>query len=306
MTLDRSMLFVPGTRRDMMEKAARSSADAVCLDLEDAVAPAQKAEARREVVRALRTLEFGGRTRVVRVNAVETPWTWEDLAEVVRGAEGHLDAVMLPKAGSARDVQFMDTLLDQLDRGLGLERPVALMVQIETAAGFLHVKEIAGASGRLSTLVFGSGDYAASMRMPLVNIGMTDEFDAAVPGHRFHAVMHAIVAAARAHGLACWDGPYANYTDAVGLGAACRLARAMGFNGKQCIHPAQLPVVNEAFSPTAAEVERARQVVAAYDATVTAGQGAVGVGGTMIDAANLRMARTILAAHDAILGRSQP
>jgi citrate lyase subunit beta/citryl-CoA lyase len=180
-----------------------------------------------------------------------------------------------------------------------------MIAQVESAAGFVHVNEVAAASDRLTTLVFGSGDYAASMRMPLVNIGMPDEFDAAVPGHRFHAVMHAIVAAARARGLACWDGPFANYTDAVGIRSACRLARAMGFDGKQCIHPAQLPVVNETFAPTAAEVERARQVVAAYDATVDAGQGAVGVGGTMIDAANLRMARTILSAHEALSRGSQ-
>ncbi len=302
-SLTRSMLFVPGTRPDMIEKAARSAADAVCLDLEDAVADRQKDEARAGVVHALRELDFGHRTRIVRVNAVDTPWTWRDVVTVVEGAAGHLEGIMLPKAGSARDVAFVDTLLTQLEAAHGLGQRIAILAQIETAGGFVHVHEIARASDRVTTLIFGSGDYAASLRMPLVNIGMPDEFDAAVPGHRFHAVMHAIVAAARAQGLACWDGPWANYTDATGLQQACRLARAMGFDGKQCIHPAQLPVVNEAFSPTATEVERARAVVAAYDATVAGGQGAAGVGGTMIDAANLRMARTILATHDAISSR---
>ena len=300
MTLSRSMLFVPATQPAMMAKAARSAADAVCLDLEDAVAPALKADARGEAVRALRELEFGGRLRIVRVNAVDTPWAARDLLAVMDGAAGRVDAIMLPKASGARDVQFVDTLLAQLEAGAESPTRVGIIAQVESAAGFVHVNAIAAASSRLTTLVFGAGDYAASMRMPLANIGMRDEFDAAVPGDRWHAVMHAIVAAARAHGLACWDGPYANYTDSAGLKEACRLARAMGFDGKQCIHPAQLAVTNTVFSPGEAEVARARQVVAAWDAAQQGGQGATGIDGVMIDAVNVRMARTILAAHEAI------
>lgn len=303
MSLMRSMLFVPATQPAMMAKAARSAADAVCLDLEDAVAPALKADARGEAVRALRELDFGGRLRIVRVNAMDTPWAARDLLAVLDGAAGHVDALMVPKASGARDVHFVDTLLAQCEAGA--ERPVrvGIIAQVESAAGFVHVNAIAAASSRLTTLVFGAGDYAASMRMPLANIGMRDEFDAAVPGDRWHAVMHAIVAAARAHGLSCWDGPYANYTDSAGLKEACRLARAMGFDGKQCIHPAQLAVTNTVFSPSEAEVARARAVVATWEAAQQGGQGAAGVNGVMIDAVNVRMARTILAAHDAITMR---
>lgn len=297
------MLFAPATRPEMMAKAAGSAADAVCLDLEDAVAPAHKAEARHDVVRALRELDFGRRLRIVRVNAVDTVWTARDVMAVMDGAGDRVDAIMLPKASNEHDVRFLDTLLTQCEGGAGRTRKVGIIAQIESASGFVHVNAIAAASPRLTTLVLGAGDYAASMRMPLANIGMRDEFDAAVPGDRWHAVMHAIVAAARTNGLACWDGPYANYTDSAGLKEACRLARAMGFDGKQCIHPAQLPVTNATFSPSEAEVARARAVVAAWEAAEQGGQGATGINGIMIDAVNVRMARTILAASDAISGQ---
>lgn len=297
------MLFVPATRPEMMAKAARSAADAVCLDLEDAVAPALKVDARAHVVRALRELDFGDRLRIVRVNGLETAWAARDVISVVDGAGDALDALMLPKVSSAHELRFLDTLLTQLGAGAPRPRPISLLAQIESAAGFVHLNEIASASPRLTTLVFGAGDYAASMRMPLTNIGMRDEFDAAVPGDRWQAVMHAIVAAARANGLTCWDGPYANYTDDAGLMAACRLARAMGFDGKQCIHPAQLAATHAVFSPTDAEVTRAREVVGAYEAAERSGLGAIGINDVMIDAVNVRMARTILAAHHAITTR---
>ncbi len=299
----RSMLFVPGSRPEMVAKAARSAADAVCLDLEDAVAPARKAESRTTVAQALLENDFGWRPRIVRVNGVETSWTARDVLEIVERCADRIDAIMVPKVRSARDVHFVDTLLTQVEATVGRRQPVALLAQIETASGFVHVNEIAASSPRLTTLIFGAGDYAASMRMPLRNIGMQDEYDASVPGHRWHAAMHGIVAAARANGLQCWDGPCADYRDEAGLRTASRLARAMGFDGKQCIHPAQLEVVNDAFSPGDEEVTRARGVVTAWETAARAGQGAAGVDGVMIDAVNLRMARTILAAHDVIRHR---
>ena len=295
--LVRSMLFVPASRPDMMPKAAASAADAVCLDLEDAVVPAEKAAARAHAVHALRALDFGARTRILRINAVDTPYAYRDLVEVIEGAGDRVDLVMLPKAGAARDVVFVDMLLSQIEAHAGLGRAIGIEAQIESAQGYVNLREIAAASPRLDALIFGPGDYAASMRMPSSAIGEADEHDEIYPGHRWHAVMHTIVAAARVNGLRCLDGPYAGYTDAAGLARACQIALAMGFDGKQCIHPAQLAAVNATFTPSLEEVTKAAAVLKAYEAAAAAGQGAATHDGRMIDAANLRMARTILERH---------
>ena len=292
--LVRSMLFVPASRPDMMPKAAASSADAVCLDLEDAVVPAEKAAARAHVVHALRTLDFGHRTRIVRINGADTHYAYRDLVEVIEGAGDRVDLVMLPKASAARDVVFVDMLLTQIEAHRGFERPLGIEAQIESAQGYVNLREIAAASPRLDALVFGPGDYAASMRMPSSGIGELDAHDALYPGHRWHAAMHGIVAAARDNGLRCLDGPYSAYKDAAGFERACRIARAMGFDGKQCIHPGQLDTANALFSPSEAEIAAAAALVQAFDAAVAAGHGAAAHDGRMIDAASLRMARTIL------------
>lgn len=292
--LIRSMLFVPATRRAMIEKAARSAADAVCLDLEDSVAPAEKVAARGHVVRALREIDFGPRTRIVRVNALDTPFAYRDLIDVVEEAGDRLDLVMLPKVGAPRDVVFVEMLLQQIDATRRDARPLGIEAQIETARGFLYAREIAAASPRLAALIFGPGDYAASMGMPSHGIGELDAHDELYPGHRWHAVMHTIVAAARAHGLRCMDGPYGAYTDASGLERSCRVSRALGFDGKQCIHPSQLETVNGVFAPTDEEVAQAEAVMRAYDAALASGQAAAAHGGRMIDAASVRMARTTL------------
>lgn len=291
----RSMLFVPGTRPAMIEKAAGSAADAVCLDLEDSVAPDEKVAARANVIHALRAIDFGSRVRIVRVNALDTADTYRDVVDVVEAAGDHLDLLMLPKVESAQDVAFVDRLLTQIERMHNLSTPIGLEAQIETARGFLYAREIASASVRLDALIFGPGDFAASMHMPAAGIGEADAHDAAYPGHRWHAVMHTIVAAARANDLRCMDGPYSAFKDAPGLERAARIARAMGFDGKQCIHPAQVAVANEVFGPSSEEIARAEGVVAAYEAAVAAGQGAATHEGRMIDAASLRMARALLA-----------
>lgn len=301
--LTRSMLFVPASRPDMIAKAARSAADAVCIDLEDAVAPDQKEASRTNVVQALRTLDFGPRVRLVRINALDTPFAYRDVIELVEAAGAQLDVMMLPKASGARDIHFLDTLLGQIEARVGIEQPIGIEAQIETAAGFVWLREIAAAAPRLEGLIFGPGDYAASMQMPLANIGEADEHDAAYPGHRWHAVMHGIVAAARANGLRCMDGPAANYKDADSFERACRVALAMGFDGKQCIHPAQLETANRTFAPAPDALAWARSVMAAYETAVAEGHGAVGINGTMIDAANLRMARTVVERQNQIDAR---
>jgi len=291
----RSMLFVPATRWNMIEKAASSATDAICLDLEDSVAPAEKPAARANVARALRELDFGQRTRILRINALDTPYAYRDLIEVAETAGATLDLIMLPKVESPAHVQFIDTLLTQIELAHGFEPGrIGIEAQIETASGCLHVAAIAAASPRLEALIYGPGDFAASMRMPLANIGEADQHDALYPGHRWHYVMQSIVVAARAHDLRCMDGPYAAFRDTEGLEQACQIARALGFDGKQCIHPAQLEIVNRLFAPSAAEIAWAEQVVAAYQEALLRGDGAIRIGDRMIDMASIRMAQTII------------
>jgi citrate lyase beta subunit len=290
----RSMLFAPATKPAMFDKAAASAADAVCLDLEDSVAPEEKATARANVVAALERLDFGPRLRIVRVNGLDTPFAYRDLVDVAEAVGDRLDVFMLPKVEAPRDIHFLDTLLTQIEAARGFSRRIGIEAQIETASGFLYAREIASASTRLAALIFGPGDFAASMHMPAGGIGEFDAHDETYPGHRWHAVMHTVVAAARANKLRCMDGPFAAFKDTAGLERACRISRAMGFDGKQCIHPTQLPVVNAIFGPSEDEVARAEAVVAAYDAAVAAGQGAATHDGRMIDAASLRMARALL------------
>jgi citrate lyase subunit beta/citryl-CoA lyase len=283
------MLFVPATKPEMVAKAAASSADAVCIDLEDSVAPSDKLAARQAAINALRNSDFGDRLRIVRVNGLDTPFSYCDFVEVVEGAGDRLDRIMLPKAGCAADVGFAERMLTQIEMNCGFSRKIGLEVQIETAAGFLNAREIASASGRIEAIVFGPGDYAASMRMPSSSIGEPDENDRIYGAHRWHAVMHAVVAAGRANGLVCMDGPYAGFKDAAGFERSCRVARAMGFDGKQCIHPSQLATANAVFSPTLEEITQAERIVAACQ-----DHGAGVLDGRMVDAANLRMAKWVV------------
>jgi citrate lyase subunit beta / citryl-CoA lyase len=291
----RSLLAVPASNRKMVEKALASEADAVFLDLEDAVAPEKKAGARDDVVRALGELDWGGRPKLFRVNALDTRWFYRDVIEVIEAAGDRLDAVLVPKVNRPEDLHAVAVLLDGIE--LDGELPpgkIALEAQIETAEGLTNVDAIVRSTNRLGALHFGPGDFAASLGMPQTSLGTRDEWDEAYPGHRFGYVMQRVVVAARAAGLRAVDGPVADHRDEEGLRAACRLARALGFDGKWCIHPAQVPAVNEVFSPTEGEISWAEKVVEAYEAAKAAGSGAVGVDGQMVDAASIRMARRTL------------
>ncbi|HPS78716.1 MAG TPA: CoA ester lyase [Thermoanaerobaculaceae bacterium] len=301
--LERSMLFVPASRFAMIEKAARSAADAVCIDLEDALALEEKVAARANVVRAFGELDFGPRLRMFRINGLDTPFAYRDVIEVVEAVGDRVDLLVLPKANRAADVAFVDILLSQIEASRGFDNRIAMEVHIETAGAFLAAREIAGASTRLDALIFGPGDYAASLHAPLASIGEEDSHDAAYPGHRWHAVMHTVVAAARANGLRCVDGPFAGLGDTQGLERAARIARALGFDGKQCIHPAQLDPVNRIFTPPADEVAWAERVLQAYETSRSRGRGVVALDGKMIDAANLRMARVTTEQHRLIQAR---
>jgi citrate lyase subunit beta/citryl-CoA lyase len=291
----RSLLAVPASNRMMVEKALASEADAVFLDLEDAVAPDRKAGAREDVARALSELDWGGRPTLFRINALDTRWFYRDVVEVVEAAGDALDAILVPKVNRPEDLHAVAVLLSgiELERGLPPGQ-IALEAQVETAEGLTNIDAVARSTDRLGALHFGPGDFAASLGMPQTSLGTRDEWDEAYPGHRFGYVMQRIVVATRAAGLRAVDGPVADHRDEEGLRTACRLARALGFDGKWCIHPAQIPIVNEVFSPTEDEVTWARKVVEAYEEANAAGSGAVSVNGQMVDAASIKMARNTL------------
>jgi citrate lyase beta subunit len=291
----RSVLAVPGSNLGMAEKALVSAADAVFLDLEDAVVPDEKADARGKIVRALKELDWRNRLTLYRANALDTPYFYGDVIEIVEGAGERLDALMVPKIQRPEDLHVVATLLYQIELSVGLEPGgIKIEAQLESAEGLVNVDGIARATQRLTALHFGPGDYAASVRMPQRSIGTMDEWDEVYPGHRFHYAMHRIVVAARAAGLRAVDGPVADHRDEEGLRESCLVARSLGFDGKWCIHPAQIETVNDVFSPTEEEVEWARKVVQAYEEANAAGRGAISVDGQMIDAASVRMARNTL------------
>jgi citrate lyase beta subunit len=291
----RSVLAVPASNLEMAEKALASSADTVFLDLEDAVAPDEKPGARKKVVQALKELDWRNRPTLYRANALDTPYFYRDLFEIVEEAGDRLDNILLPKVQRTEDLHVADTLLSQIEIAVGLEpNKIKLEAQIESAEGLVNVDGIARATQRMTALHFGPGDFAASLRMPQTSIGTMDEWDKVYPGHRFHYAMQRIIVAARAAGLRAIDGPVADYRDDEGLRQSSLIARSLGFDGKWCIHPAQIETVNEVFSPTEKEVEWARKVVKAYEEASAAGSGAISVDGQMVDAASIKMAQNTL------------
>jgi citrate lyase subunit beta/citryl-CoA lyase len=292
--LERSVLLVPASNPRMIEKAAASAADAVCIDLEDAVAPSEKEASRAHVIHALLHLDFGHSLRLFRMNALDTPFAYRDLIEVVEAAGDHLDLVMLPKVDRPEDVYVVETLLTQIEMAKGFDNRIGIEAQIETALGCVHVNAIAACSARVETLIYGPGDYAASLQMPMDVIGVPDENDAVYPGHRWHAIMQSVVVAARAYEKRCMDGPYGAFRDMEGFEKACEIGRVMGFDGKWAIHPSQIEILNRVFSLPASQVTWAQRVLDAYEDATRAGMGAITVDGKMVDAASLRVARAII------------
>lgn len=290
--LRRSELSTPGSNEKMMAKAATSLADFVILDLEDAVAPAEKLGARAPVVEALTGLDWGRKSRGVRVNAVDTEWCHDDIVEVVTGAGSHLDLVVVPKVKHPRDVWFVDTLLTQLERKLRLPvGGIGLEVLVEEAEALTRVEEIAACCDRLEALTIGFGDLSASLGMRIGHIGASGD---GYPGDIWHYARNRLYAAARAHGLDPIDGPNADFRDPDGFRREARWASTLGAVGKWAIHPAQVEIANEEFSPTPAEVERAKAALAASQAAESAGEGAAGLDGVMLDAATTRIFEAIL------------
>ncbi len=282
---------VPGSSERFIAKAVGLDADEVFLDLEDAVAPNEKETARERVIEALLTLDFGEKTVAVRVNGTDTPHYYRDLIAVVERAGEHIDAIMLPKVRTPGDVEMTDKLLTQIELATDLEvGAIGIEAQIEDATGLLACEAIAAASPRMETLIFGPGDYSASVGIPITTIGAAPD---GYPGDHLNYVYSRLVVAARAAGIQAIDGPYGNIKDEEGLRARSRLARALGLDGKWTIHPGQIDIVNEVFSPAHEQWERAEAMLAAYDEAHRNGAGAAVFEGEMIDEANRKMAERI-------------
>jgi citrate lyase subunit beta/citryl-CoA lyase len=293
----RTVLAVPGSSDRFIAKARDLRVDALFLDLEDAVAPAVKEESRRRIVGALTSGEgFAAPTVTVRVNDWSSPWTFRDVTEVVLGAGAHIDCLVLPKVTSAAQVVALDLLLGQVEQEAGLPvGGIGLEVQIEDAVGLVHVNAIAGASDRLESLVFGPGDFMASLGMGGLNVGAQP---AGYPADAFHHVLVSILVAARAHGLQAIDGPFVAIRDVAGFEASAALSAALGYDGKWVLHPAQVEAGNAAYSPRVEDYERARRIMDAYaEATSLSGgaRGAIVVDDEMVDEAGVKLAAAILA-----------
>ena len=310
--LHRSELAVPGTNVRALEKAPGLGADVVFLDLEDAVAPDDKETARENVIAALLGQDWSSCSVSVRINGLDTHWCYRDVVEVVERAGSRIDTLLIPKVGSPSDVEFVATLCSQIEQALGLP-PVNLHILIETASGMANVEAIAQACpDRLEAMVFGVADYAASVQARTTNIGganpdysvLTDPDERGAReshwGDQWHFGISRMVAACRAYGLRPIDGPFGDFNDAEGYRSAARRAAALGCEGKWAIHPSQIALANEVFTPPPAEVDRARRILVALEEAARDGRGAAQLDGRMIDAASARMAENIVQMHEAI------
>lgn len=291
MRLRRSELATPASNVQMIQRAAASAADLLFLDLEDSVVPALKAEARDNAARALTELDWGNKTRAVRVNGAATPWAHEDVITILERAGRCLDVIIIPKVKAPRDVWFFDTLLGQLETKLGLPRPIGIEALIEETEALTCVEEIAGCSPRLEALILGVGDLAASQGVRLRHL--LDPADR-YPGDLWHYARNRMVVAARARGLDAIDGPYFNFADTEGYHHEAAWSATLGCVGKWAIHPSQIDAANEVFAPTEAEIEFARQMCSAYESGASAGAGASGTRGIMVDAASVRIFKAVL------------
>lgn len=289
--LRRSELSTPASNPRMIEKAAASAADLVFLDLEDAVAPDQKVGAREKAVQGLVELDWGSKVRAVRVNGADTEWAHGDTIAVLEGAGKCLDLLILPKVKAPRDVWFFETLVEQLEKKLRLERRIAFEALIEETEALTCVEEIARCSPRLEALILGFGDFSASQG---IRTGHVEDEALRYPGDLWHYHRNRVVIACRAAGIDAIDGPFANFRDPDGYRREATWASTLGFVGKWAIHPSQIELANDAFSPTEKEIERARKMKDAYEAATRAGVGASGEGGQLIDAVAVRLFENVL------------
>lgn len=300
--LHRSELAVPGSRPELFEKALKGDADYVFLDLEDAVAPADKEPSRAHVIRALRELDWRGRGKTIslRINGIDTHYMYRDLVDVVEQAGEFLDTVLIPKVGVPADVYMVDAMLTQIEAAKGIPHRIGIEVLVETALGMANVEAIAQSSRRLEAMHFGVADFSASMRARTVNIGgLNPDY----PGDQWHAAIACMVAACRAYGLRPIDGPFGDFNDPDAFVLAARRAAALGCDGKWAIHPTQVALGNDVFTPPAAEIDRAQRILDALAQAEREGRGAAQLDGRMIDAASARMAQNVVDTGRAIAAR---
>lgn len=298
--LNRCQLFGPGSRVELFDKMAKSAADVINLDLEDSVAPDDKARARANVVAALRSTDWGTKWVSVRINGLDTPWWYRDVIDIVEQSGPRLNQIMIPKVGRAADVYAVDALVTAAEKAAGRTTPLALEIIIETAAGITNVAEIAGASPRLQAMSLGAADFAASMGMQTTGIGGTQEnYYMLHQGTRhwpdpWHWAQAAIVAACRTHGVLPVDGPFGDFSDDEGFLAQARRSATLGMVGKWAIHPKQVALANSVFSPSDEQVGEAREILAAMAKAKAEGAGATVYKGRLVDLASIRQAEVIV------------
>ncbi|MBU3709122.1 MAG: CoA ester lyase [Burkholderiaceae bacterium] len=313
--LHRSELAVPGSNPGMFEKAAKSAADIVFLDVEDAVAPDDKAQARKNIIQGLNDIDWGNKTMMVRINGLDTHYMYRDVVDIVEACP-RLDMILIPKVGTPADVYAIDMMVTQIEAAMGRSKRIGFEVLIETALGMANVEAIAQSSKRLEAMSFGVADYAASTRARTTVIGGVNKdsgvlTDRDADGNReyfwtdpWHAAQTRMMVACRAYGLRPIDGPFGDFSDTDGYLAAANRAAVLGYEGKWAIHPSQVELANQVYTPSEAEVTRARRIMQAMDEAAKAGKGAVSLDGRMIDIASIRMAEALLAKADQIGGHS--
>lgn len=298
--LNRCQLFGPGSRPALFEKMAASAADVVNLDLEDSVAPDDKEQARKNIIQAIGDVDWGTKTLSVRINGLDTPWWYRDVVDLIEQASERLDQIMIPKVGNAMDLYAVDALVTAAEKARGRTKPIAFEVIIESAAGISHVEEIAAATPRLQAMSLGAADFAASMGMATTGIGGTQEnYYMARQGQKYwadpwHWAQAAIVAACRTHGVLPVDGPFGDFSDAEGFRAQALRSATLGMVGKWAIHPSQVALANEIFSPGEKAVTEAREILSAMEEAQRSGAGAAVYKGRLVDIASIRQAQVIV------------
>ncbi|MEY8118680.1 L-malyl-CoA/beta-methylmalyl-CoA lyase [Falsihalocynthiibacter sp. BN13B15] len=305
---NRCQLFGPGSRPALFEKMAASAADVINLDLEDSVAPADKAVARANIIAAIGDIDWGDKLLSVRINSLDTPYWYRDVVDLLEQAGDRLDQIMIPKVGCAADVYAVDALVSAIEAAKGRSKRISFEVIIESAAGLSHVEEIAASSPRLQAMSLGAADFAASMGMQTTGIGGTQEnYYMLRDGVQhwsdpWHWAQAAIVAACRTHGILPVDGPFGDYSDDEGYRAQARRSATLGMVGKWAIHPKQIGIANEVFTPSEAQVAEAREILAAMDAATAKGEGATVFKGRLVDIASIKQAQVIVRQSELILG----
>lgn len=287
----RSNLSVPGHLKKMHDKACESQADVIMLDLEDSVPVEEKVKARAQVIDSLVSLDWGRKTVTVRINSLDTPFAHRDLLEVAERAGHVIDAIVIPKVNHPGDVYFADRMLSGIEMEIGASSAIGIEASIETAEGLLRATEIVQASDRVKTLVFGIADYSASIGARLVSIsGHGEKEEELYPGHRWHFAISNMVMHAKAGGALAIDAPYGNFKDLDGLRRSAVMACALGCDGKWAIHPSQIEVINEVFTPSQEDIALAAKVIEANNQAKSEGKGAIAVEGRMVDQATVRLA----------------